>query len=402
MFLRFDKSGTKGYLVSNRPNKEKQKLGGSETCCDDIYEVTLKELVIDLAATISDDKGPLAGGTIEVYDLTQGGYPEIKSNPNANNFNAPLNPDRNYKVVFKREGYYPDSITFNTVGIIDDYTVKKDIILKKAPEKPKDNDGDIVVVTVNEPIRLNNIYYDLNKWNILPDAERDLSLLNGLMEDYPDMVIELSSHTDAQGSVKSNQTLSQRRAESARNWLLQRGISPSRIIAKGYGESVIINHCTEGVKCSDDEHRQNRRTEFKIIAGPQTIEIKKETFKESSVEQPRRQSGKQSFRSDTVPVISFEVNEIELGQIKKGEKRELEFNFTNTGKGTLLIELATTCKCTNIEYPTTPIESGGKGKITAIYDTTHEKIGKIRKTIDIIANTEPIVVEAIFMAEIIE
>ncbi|HPN70176.1 MAG TPA: OmpA family protein, partial [Saprospiraceae bacterium] len=125
---------------------------------------------------------------------------------------------------------------------------------------------------------LNNIYYDLDKWDILPDAEQDLSYIEELMIEYPDMVIELGSHTDAQGENAYNQKLSQKRAESARDWLTNEGIAADRIKAVGYGESVILNKCKNGVRCTDDEHRQNRRTEFKIIAGPTTIKIKKSNF----------------------------------------------------------------------------------------------------------------------------
>jgi outer membrane protein OmpA-like peptidoglycan-associated protein len=74
---------------------------------------------------------------------------------------------------------------------------------------------------------------------------------------------------------KYNQDLSQRRAESARIWLLDAGIAPDRIVAKGYGESQILNRCVDGIRCPEEEHRLNRRTEFKIISGPTTIEIKK-------------------------------------------------------------------------------------------------------------------------------
>ena len=94
------------------------------------------------------------------------------------------------------------------------------------------------------------------------------------------MVIELSSHTDAQGNDNYNQRLSQRRAQSAVDWLIDNGIDPDRLRAVGYGETQILNRCRNGVKCTDDEHRFNRRTEFKIIEGPTSIEIKKEVLDE--------------------------------------------------------------------------------------------------------------------------
>ena len=82
------------------------------------------------------------------------------------------------------------------------------------------------------------------------------------MNEYGDMVIELSSHTDSRGTTPYNKDLSQKRAQSAKNWIVAKGIAEERIKAVGYGESKILNRCVNGVRCSDDEHRFNRRTEF--------------------------------------------------------------------------------------------------------------------------------------------
>lgn len=273
MFLRFDPSGTRGFLVSNRPFKGKIKMKTSETCCDDIYGFAIKELVVDLFTQVADDKGALEGATVEVYDLTLGGYPDSKTNPKASEYSFQLEPEREYRVIVSKDGFYPDTASFNTRGIIDDYTVRKKFTLKTKPE-----DSDVTIVETNQPIRLNNIYFDLDKADILPDAEQDLTYLAELMEEYPTMVIELGSHTDAQGQDAYNVKLSQRRAESSKDWLVKEGIDDKRIVAKGYGETQILNRCKNGVRCSDDEHRQNRRTEFKIISGPTSIKIKKSNF----------------------------------------------------------------------------------------------------------------------------
>jgi len=193
----------------------------------------------------------------------------MKSNFNGNTFNFPLGQDRPYKIIVSRKGYDSKSLEFTTAGIFDDYTVKKKVTLEKAAPE-------IQIVKINEPIRLNNIYYDYDDYRILPDAEKDLEILLGLMEKYEDMVIELSSHTDARGDTNYNQKLSQRRANAAKEFLVQNGIVDKRIKPVGYGESMILNHCKNNVECSDDDHRYNRRTEFKIIAGPTSIEIEKQ------------------------------------------------------------------------------------------------------------------------------
>ncbi|HTL81170.1 MAG TPA: OmpA family protein, partial [Bacteroidia bacterium] len=116
----------------------------------------------------------------------------------------------------------------------------------------------------NKPIRLENIYYDYNKWNIRPDAAVELDKLVKIMQDNPQIKIELSSHTDSRGSDSYNMKLSQKRAQSAVDYIVSKGISKDRITAKGYGESVPLNRCTNGVKCTEDEWQFNRRTEFKV------------------------------------------------------------------------------------------------------------------------------------------
>lgn len=119
-------------------------------------------------------------------------------------------------------------------------------------------------IVINKPIRLENIYYDYNKWNIRPDAAVELDKLVKIMQDNPQIKIELSSHTDSRGGDAFNMRLSQKRAQSAVDYIVSKGISKDRITAKGYGESVPLNRCVNGVKCSEEEFQFNRRTEFKV------------------------------------------------------------------------------------------------------------------------------------------
>ncbi len=125
-----------------------------------------------------------------------------------------------------------------------------------------------VVIYMKEPFLLDKIFYDFDKDNILLISEEQLTQVYDLLSTYPEMVIELSSHTDVRGTDDYNIELSYRRALSAKNWLVRKGIDSNRIVEKGYGETQLINHCENGVPCSEELHRKNRRTEFKIIAGP--------------------------------------------------------------------------------------------------------------------------------------
>ena len=110
-----------------------------------------------------------------------------------------------------------------------------------------------------------HIYYDFNQAYIREDAVPELEKLLSTLELNPDLIIEIGSHTDSRGSYRYNNRLSQRRAESIVRWLVKKGIDKSRLVAKGYGENVNVNNCSNNVPCSEDEHQYNRRTEFKVI-----------------------------------------------------------------------------------------------------------------------------------------
>jgi peptidoglycan-associated lipoprotein len=264
----------KGFLVSNRPNDEVRSLRG-ETCCDDIFSVGIKDIEVDVIATIFADKKALLGTTITVAEVNKDG--EVISSNSAtskegNTFKFRLQADKRYRLYANKPGYELDSVDINTQGVDKSYTFKKEFHLEESEPETE-------IITINEPIRLENIYYDFDDDKILPSAEQDLRKLKGLLEEYPEMVIELSSHTDARGNDAYNMDLSQRRANSAKRWLVKRGVDADRIVAKGYGESQILNECVNGVECSEEKHRKNRRTEFKIIEGPESIEMKKEVIK---------------------------------------------------------------------------------------------------------------------------
>ncbi|MBS4057362.1 MAG: OmpA family protein [Bacteroidales bacterium] len=118
----------------------------------------------------------------------------------------------------------------------------------------------------NEVIRLDKIYYDYDKCDIKPRAAEELDRLVKLMHDFPDMIIELSSHTDSRGSDDYNIRLSQCRADAAVKYIISKGIALNRLVAMGYGETKLVNGCANNVTCSEQQHQENRRTEFKIVS----------------------------------------------------------------------------------------------------------------------------------------
>ena len=110
------------------------------------------------------------------------------------------------------------------------------------------------------------IYFDLDKSNIRPDAAFELEKIVDVMKQNPTMKIDVRSHTDSRASKKYNDLLSEKRAKSTREWMISNGIEAERISAKGFGESQLINKCSDGEKCSEQEHQQNRRSEFIILS----------------------------------------------------------------------------------------------------------------------------------------
>lgn len=179
-----------------------------------------------------------------------------------------LTEKSSYLVYADKKGYSnTDTISISTVG-------------KKNPDK------DIIVfmdtfyfekaapITTSKEIEISNIYYDYDKATLRPESFPPLDTLYTLFKEYPDLTIEIGSHTDSRGSDAYNQKLSQARAQSVVDYLVNKGLSKEKLIAKGYGETRILNECTNGVKCSEEQHQRNRRTTFRIVSSKLQIESK--------------------------------------------------------------------------------------------------------------------------------
>jgi outer membrane protein OmpA-like peptidoglycan-associated protein len=114
-------------------------------------------------------------------------------------------------------------------------------------------------------VKLDLILYDFDKYFLRQASEKELDKLVQYMKERPELVVELSSHTDCRGTDSYNEVLSQNRAQSCVNYIIKKGISKDRIVAKGYGEKQLTNKCSDGVNCTEDEHQANRRTELRFI-----------------------------------------------------------------------------------------------------------------------------------------
>ena len=150
-----------------------------------------------------------------------------------------------------KNGYFSNEVSITT----NDYDRNKSLFI----------DFEMCVNPCGQAIKLDNIIFNLDKWDILPAARPDLDYVVKLMQDNPTIKVEMSSHTDSRGSNQYNQELSQKRAQSTVNYLMTKGISRNRLIARGAGETELLNRCADGVTCPENEHTINRRTEFKVV-----------------------------------------------------------------------------------------------------------------------------------------
>jgi hypothetical protein len=152
--------------------------------------------------------------------------------------------------------------------LLDGKEITKQLLKKELTDTTFDHKITLGIAEIGEELGamfgVNPIYYDLDKAVIRADAALELDKIVQVLQDNPEISIELGSHTDSRASASYNLKLSQRRADSAVKYIIDHGISANRIKAKGYGESQLINGCTDGVDCSEEAHQENRRTEFKI------------------------------------------------------------------------------------------------------------------------------------------
>jgi len=169
----------------------------------------------------------------------------------------PIKSNRTYKIKIQKDGYDTQQKSI----AVSQYDNEMDIPFTLSPKVAKIDAG----VDIANVIKFNQIYFDLDKSTIRKDAKVELEKIVEVLKTYPNIKIEIGSHTDARQHRKYNKILSQKRAQSTLNYLVKRGISKDRLAAKGYGESQPVNKCTDGILCSEKEHQLNRRSTFIII-----------------------------------------------------------------------------------------------------------------------------------------
>ncbi len=232
-----------GYFSSNRP-------GGKGS--DDIYSFNAKECKEVISGVAKDSKTNiiLSGVTVRLIDETGKVIEEIFTK-DGGDYTFTVDCNKTYTVVGNKPDYKDDQKTITTTT-----------------ENEKINSVDLSLepLIIDNQIVINPIFFDFDKWNIRTDAQYELENIVDVLRKHPTMIIKIESHTDSRGGDRYNMKLSDRRAKSTRDYIISRGIDASRIeSAIGYGETQLLNKCSNGVKCTEEEHQLNRRSYFYIV-----------------------------------------------------------------------------------------------------------------------------------------
>jgi peptidoglycan-associated lipoprotein len=252
----------KGFLSSSRSAKGD----------DDIYMFSLPPLKFNAIGVVRDDKADVVLPDATVKSISSDGITlDTKTDKNGV-FRFILKPNTDYVFIASKEGYLNGKERETTKGL----------------DRSRDFKPQILLTSIERPIELPYIYYDFNKWDLRPESMVALDKLVETLNDNPNVTIELMSHTDSRGNDNDNMVLSQKRAQSVVDYLIEKGIAEDRLTAKGYGESTpksvdkkiaeqntflkegtvlteeFINSLTDA-DLQEVAHQVNRRTEFKVL-----------------------------------------------------------------------------------------------------------------------------------------
>lgn len=243
-----NQNGITGYFASNRQ-------GGRGS--DDIYAFH-REPALHVEGVVTDaiNTFPIVGAKITLFDENDNQIAFMETDDNGY-FQINIDRNQDYKIVANQDKYIEDYREFTSKDLQTELTsIGANLLLNPVQD----------VVKLAE-IDLNTIYFNFDSHIIRADAEAQLNKIVSLMQnDYPEMVIRIESHTDSRGTLSYNDKLSIDRANSTYEYLISKGIDPSRITEhQGFGERKLTNGCQDGQKCEEKQHQLNRRTQFIVV-----------------------------------------------------------------------------------------------------------------------------------------
>ena len=231
-----------------------------------IFDVTLAE------AGVVDNVDAITGALIEVYNNTTQEEAMVIESLEDPNFNFTFERGNHYTIMIRKEGFFNKRLEayvdvegcilcFEGVGTVTPGV--SDVMTRGFQMGSVLANIELESAKLDKTIEIENIYYNYNESTIRPDAALELDKIVGVLADNPAIIMELGSHTDSRGGDEYNLNLSQERAEAAVDYIITKAnIGPTRLKAKGYGETRKVTKCR---KCSEEEHAKNRRTELRII-----------------------------------------------------------------------------------------------------------------------------------------
>ncbi|WP_178987787.1 OmpA family protein [Winogradskyella schleiferi] len=257
----WDDFGYYENLVTKRVYFSSNREGGKGS--DDIYTFEVPELKLLVEGIVEDinTKELIPGATVILYD-EEGNEIARQTVGEDAYFKFKVDPKKEYLVRVEKDKYTSDEKRFTTPN--KNQELKMEMLIEKDEQQIEPCDDLAKVLDI--PI----IYFDFDKSNIRYDAEIEIQKVLAVLTKYPTMHIDIRSHTDCRGPAAYNEKLSDRRAKSTRQYLIDKGVEGERLTAKGYGETRLVNDCgcdAENSKnCSEEEHQLNRRSEFIITS----------------------------------------------------------------------------------------------------------------------------------------
>lgn len=265
-----DSKKRNGFFSSNR-------ISGNGL--DDVYRFTeTKRLVCEqeLSGTVTDSETNeiLSNVTLIFFDETRENAQQVVTDEKGNYVFSKVKCGKKYFIKTSKTDYeireiplsikkengetiLPISIEKKAIPLAAKTIMIKTVSVKSVKMKPIAVGTDLAKI-LNIPMN----FFDLGKATIRKTSEPQLQKIVDVLKQYPSLTLDIRSHTDSRQSDSSNMILSEKRAQSTKNWLVSKGIDGSRLSAKGFGETQLVNKCADGVKCTEQEHQQNRRSEF--------------------------------------------------------------------------------------------------------------------------------------------
>lgn len=243
-----------GFVSSNREGG----LG-----YDDIYKfkenkkLTCEQLIAGIVTDVQTGK-VLADSKVSLFDEKMKLIKVVITDAKGEYSFDMVECKKAYSVRFEKKDYNTDEKNI----VLSSETGKTDLSIALEPTVIPAKPGDDLA----KVFKIEIIHFDLDKWDIRPDAAIDLAKIVDVMKQYPNMTVDVRSHTDSRQTFKYNQTLSDKRAKSTIDWMVSQGIEAGRLTGRGYGETQLLNKCADGVQCTEAEHQVNRRSEFIITS----------------------------------------------------------------------------------------------------------------------------------------